>query len=99
MNTSTVSNVEFWKNKQKRRNDIFLSFHGSEILNMLVGKPSMREFIEDYLLKDIHKKWKDHCQRTDLVVFFDDSSIDGEISDDIIAGIYCLQASNEHFNI
>ena len=75
------------------RNDIFLSFHGSEKLDMIVGKPTMRQFVKCELLPAIHEKWDKFCPMTKLVVFFDDYCVKEEISDELAAGIYCLQDS------
>ena len=93
INTPSFSNAEFWEKQKYRRNDIFLSFHGSETLDMLIGKPTMREFVKDDLLPVIHKKWNEICS-TRLEVFFDEYSVEHKIPDDIPAGIYRLQVSN-----
>ena len=79
------------------RTDIFVSFHGSEELKMVMGKPTMRDFVKYHLLPAIHKQWNTFWPDMGLMVFFDEYEAKDKILDDIIAGIYCLQVSRNSY--
>ena len=80
---------------EKNRYDLFLSFHGSEVLTFIKDSPTTRAFVSEYLIPEIHKKWKVvYGRKGKLAIFFDDLEIKDDIKNDIFTICESVLATN-----
>ena len=82
----------------KKRFDIFISFHGEEMLECIGYENRMmktREFVDQYLVNAIKNMWKLNKSEGEPEIFFDDDSIFGNLSNRVLEGISSLQVVSD----